>query len=363
MSGCDDAERQAESICANVTSSLTSASLLEQLAGVVSWTPSLAYFVFHTYLVDEFDNECQKGCISEAMWGLMLSLCKADPDLIKSTVWKACKVCTSTDVFTAQWEVLDCIQELGFELPDMSTFVCANMHNQSDTVTARKVITRLVHEHGMHKNFNFLVTDGVCRLLMFATTDMGGAEDLLFDILVNCVESRFAELVLHSPNLVDSVEIALVNAKHRKECGRLCVALLKVTGTAFIVRLVREKSDDFDVVANLVFGAVRDHVDIHEFNTFLALWPKRLNAALKRPDFGEMAPVTSYECPILHEPCVDPVVTSDGHTYERDAILTHLVATRTSPMTRNVMHGFVVRNTALILNQPYSPPESLTFAS
>lgn len=40
------------------------------------------------------------------------------------------------------------------------------------------------------------------------------------------------------------------------------------------------------------------------------------------------------QCPILQEPCREPVVASDGHTYERHALEAWLLQSRTSPMTR-----------------------------
>ena len=58
-----------------------------------------------------------------------------------------------------------------------------------------------------------------------------------------------------------------------------------------------------------------------------ATQPLALGAVAARAD----AP----ECPITLQPCAHPVVASDGHAYERDALLRHLVANGpTSPLTR-----------------------------
>ena len=55
------------------------------------------------------------------------------------------------------------------------------------------------------------------------------------------------------------------------------------------------------------------------------------------------------ECPITLEPCVDPVVASDGHTYERAAILQVIADTACSPLTRARLDERVVPNKALRL--------------
>lgn len=50
-------------------------------------------------------------------------------------------------------------------------------------------------------------------------------------------------------------------------------------------------------------------------------------------------------CPLTMEPMVDPVFTSDGHTYERGAIEAWLVTNTTSPLTNEkLQHGNLVPN-------------------
>lgn len=55
-------------------------------------------------------------------------------------------------------------------------------------------------------------------------------------------------------------------------------------------------------------------------------------------------------CPILFERMVDPVVASDGHTYEREAIMAILGAqgSKISPLTREPLSEAVVPNRALL---------------
>lgn len=58
--------------------------------------------------------------------------------------------------------------------------------------------------------------------------------------------------------------------------------------------------------------------------------------------------VTTHECPVSMQPCVYPVVLSDGHTYERDSALRLLTKTRVSPMTRETLSYRVFTNRGLM---------------
>lgn len=54
-------------------------------------------------------------------------------------------------------------------------------------------------------------------------------------------------------------------------------------------------------------------------------------------DAAEDRVASEKTCPITLEPIVDGVVASDGHLYERSALLTHLLTRRESPMTREYL--------------------------
>ena len=59
-------------------------------------------------------------------------------------------------------------------------------------------------------------------------------------------------------------------------------------------------------------------------------------------------PVTMYICPITLSGCHDPVVASDGHTYERKSILQHMVQNgMCSPMTKQTLNYHLFPNWAL----------------
>ena len=54
-----------------------------------------------------------------------------------------------------------------------------------------------------------------------------------------------------------------------------------------------------------------------------------------------------YRCPLTIETMCDPVVASDGHTYERTAIQKILDTNCISPMTREILLPHVFPNVAL----------------
>ena len=51
----------------------------------------------------------------------------------------------------------------------------------------------------------------------------------------------------------------------------------------------------------------------------------------------DMSTPISALCPITHAPMADPVIASDGHSYERAAIEHWFRTNRTSPMTGEVL--------------------------
>ena len=78
------------------------------------------------------------------------------------------------------------------------------------------------------------------------------------------------------------------------------------------------------------------------------LVPERVRIALGEP---ARAAATTNECwcPITLERIVDPVSLSDGHTYERDAIMRHLAhAGFVSPLTRERLAPYVFPNRAVV---------------
>tara|TARA_B110001452_G_scaffold161412_1_gene134355 strand:- start:443 stop:1135 length:693 start_codon:yes stop_codon:yes gene_type:complete len=65
--------------------------------------------------------------------------------------------------------------------------------------------------------------------------------------------------------------------------------------------------------------------------TVLHQWPNW------RPVQKEGGVMSEQTCPITLEPLVDGIIASDGHLYERSALLMHMVDKKVSPMTREYL--------------------------
>ena len=76
-------------------------------------------------------------------------------------------------------------------------------------------------------------------------------------------------------------------------------------------------------------------------------WPQQVADILNAPP-QRTQPVTTHACPITLEACVYPVVASDGHTYERDALMKHMALHGSvSPMTKETLDFGIYDNRAL----------------
>ena len=57
-----------------------------------------------------------------------------------------------------------------------------------------------------------------------------------------------------------------------------------------------------------------------------------------------MEPPDAFICPITYDIMVDPVVASDGNSYERAAIVDWFSRNNTSPITREPMPNTLIQN-------------------
>lgn len=107
-------------------------------------------------------------------------------------------------------------------------------------------------------------------------------------------------------------------------------ALIATQPVAFLVCVARSVSSErvLDVVLRRTFSSVSQV----SRDALLRAWPER---------FGRTPPSplpSAPECPITLQACADPVVASDGFTYERSAILQVLTTPNArSPMTREIL--------------------------
>lgn len=76
-------------------------------------------------------------------------------------------------------------------------------------------------------------------------------------------------------------------------------------------------------------GSVQDRV-CHDIILILErIWPSKMKSSV-----GAATTMSLHSCPITLERCNDPVIASDGHIYERDAIMGHMTSSMRSPLTR-----------------------------
>lgn len=130
------------------------------------------------------------------------------------------------------------------------------------------------------------------------------------------------------------------------EFGRLLACQLDTTSVELVVRLEQKQK--------LCFLIRTCHYDTHNDdwwcvvrNHLRRLWPGRVCEVLQQP---MDAVQSSVECPITHVCMRHPVVASDGNTYERDAIVQHMVRNGAwSPMTRGVVSYHLFPNRALVV--------------
>lgn len=166
-------------------------------------------------------------------------------------------------------------------------------------------------------------------------------------LLIRCL-FRFPDYVVHAPSLVRAVD-RIADVPNDTDGGGWRVAflqaLVRAAGTTIVVRIVQEQGETSCLLRRLADG----FSDVARAE-YVALWPDVVAPAVQYA--GAAAPATpcvDHECPITHDPCCDPVVASDGHTYERDTILRYMMKRpgAPSPLTRDPLDTFVVPNRSL----------------
>ncbi|MEC7112778.1 MAG: U-box domain-containing protein, partial [Candidatus Thermoplasmatota archaeon] len=139
--------------------------------------------------------------------------------------------------------------------------------------------------------------------------------------------------------------LCAVSKDRTTTCNELINSLISSFGTEFLVRAARS-------------GHLSELICICEDDTVKALdalWPGKLASLMGGSPSKRrrvLLPSVKHECPITQDACVDPVVATDGHTYERDAILTVILngfPSPVSPMTREKIDLRVVPNRDLLV--------------
>ena len=129
--------------------------------------------------------------------------------------------------------------------------------------------------------------------------------------------------------------------------GRLVANMLSTPSVQFLVDMHRRDKLNFLIrVAHQHSEASKEWRVVR--GRLRTLWPSRFAKVLNLADVCRTSPITTYECPITLQQCVYPTVASDGHTYERDALLIFLSTTDPiSPITKARLEPVLFENYAL----------------
>ena len=196
-------------------------------------------------------------------------------------------------------------------------------------------IGRVLHKSRLHYDPAFVARGGVEYLLR--NMKRCHATALSCELLMDCLD-LYPEVVAHAPNTTfllatwtrDAWETGMEmnDPQSFSKLSALTCALVETLGTLLVLRLLMDQ-DDTPTALRYISCFLEDP------DILVSLWPDTLHPILySGSPCPALVPITSYCCPITLCECTDPVVASDGHTYERDAILRILLTTGESPITR-----------------------------
>lgn len=80
-----------------------------------------------------------------------------------------------------------------------------------------------------------------------------------------------------------------------------------------------------------------DSDDLHKYDDNVIRNAFDMNALLSTSNLPR-----SIFCPITNMPMLDPVITSDGHSYERQSILQWFKKKKNSPVTGKMLHTCII---------------------
>ena len=169
-----------------------------------------------------------------------------------------------------------------------------------------------------------LILDKCTTILRSGFTDAEVRRNALI-ILERCVSEWYS--------VISDVLTNVSFTAWRDDLGTLLVSMLSSTSVELVLSL--ESVNNLDSL--IVFASkMNDKV----WKSVLALlrlqWPQKVASVLNEPTCTHV--MTTLTCPITLQECVYPVVASDGHTYERDALMRHMgKCGAVSPITREAI--------------------------
>lgn len=141
-----------------------------------------------------------------------------------------------------------------------------------------------------------------------------------------------------------------------QEFGTIFATLLSCNSVYLILRLHNSKKLELFIRNAMRYAAEPSTAFCADWRVVRArlrvLWPSKVQKVLNTEQLRSKQHVTDYRCPISLMQCIDPVLASDGHTYERDALMTYMSShanheTIASPVTKQPLGYTLISNFAL----------------
>lgn len=202
-------------------------------------------------------------------------------------------------------------------------------------------VVNLANMLEVDRSIRFCMNDGPNRMLQLTMDDASFCKPIL-TILQRCAVHSINALV-YAPSLIHVLSCLLRNGHDVPFTRDL------VEHSCFTVRLVRECGENFNEIVQCLWEL--PSWDDNVRNMFKSTWPSRICDAIGQscnPMYVTTSMMLSYTCPLTRSECKDPVVASDGHTYERDAVLPLIVESSPSPFSKVTLNEHVVPNRVLL---------------
>ena len=230
----------------------------------------------------------------------------------------------------------------------LSEAIASRLHVPAHAVAALPVVAALQPDAG----FTIMPVVLRCTTLLLQdfsrVVDLGSHPDLAGML---ALLTRLASHLSWQPRLVAPV-VALVRRYKLDPFAPLYGAILRSSSVDMVLQL--DRADHLTEFTTIARQRARDGVDAWA-DVLAGLrkhWPERIRRILgeeeEARDDGDGERDDVPCCPITLQPYRNPVVASDGHTYERDAIVRHMQLNGgVSPLTNQHLEYYLYPNRAL----------------
>lgn len=203
---------------------------------------------------------------------------------------------------------------------------CLRDFDASQDSPLLRCVRTLISEWSLIWSLYFRINGGINAMLSWSLTLY---DDVLLTEILCSATLWFPNYIVFSSDLFDLLLLSVMSHINTE----FLTTLFEHEPVAALTTLVAHLSDEG-------VQAVCDDLVV-TFPQLVSTWPTLFG-------IRNGPPVCTHACPITLEECSDPVLASDGHTYERDAIMNVLARSRRSPMTREWLDLRVRSNVDLL---------------